>query len=336
MISIIIVSYNSGQHIGKLLNTLLSPSFRYGGKNIEIIVVDNNSTDNSVKTIESFSNPHLRLVKSRENLGFAGGCNLGYQYARGEFIALLNPDTSPAPAWLSNLIKYVDLKKYQKVGIFASKIINVNAEERVIDSAADGCTTFAKGFKRGEGEEISAYNRSEYVFGACGAGMLIRRQLLEDIGFFDDYMFLIHEDTEFCLRAQIKGWKVFYVAEAILYHQVRSSIGNLSDMAVYYSLRNADYTWLKLLPARLMARFIHEKLLFELGNILFFLVRHKKIIPFLKAKIHLLYDLPKILKRRRDFKKQVGKIDDAYMATILTSVFDRKLLMQKVTKLFKG
>ena len=244
-VSVIIVTYNSAAFIRGCLEALEGQAFH----DFEVIVVDNGSTDDTLELVSSYSEVN-RIIEERSNLGFAGGNNLGATYARGEYIALLNPDTIAEPHWLSSLVDAMDA--HPEVGICASKLLVYGSE--VIDSAGDGCLAIGRGFKRGEGKDTGMYSRDEYIFGACGGAMMIRRAVIDEIGFFDLDFFLIYEDTDFCFRAQLAGWKCFYVSDAVVWHKVRSSIGEMSDMAVYYSARNALYVWWKNMPTWLVVK----------------------------------------------------------------------------------
>jgi GT2 family glycosyltransferase len=327
-VSVLVVTYNCKEYINACLDAIKAQTIRCR----EIIVVDNNSSDGTIDILRKRS--EITLIERDYNSGFTGGVNHAFSISSGRYIALINPDACPEIDWLESLLKKANDTRFSDVGIFASKIINIAGENRVVDSAGDGCTTYGKGFKRGEGEAIDSYNSVEYVFGACGGAMLIKREMIEEIGFLDDYMFLIHDDTDFCMRAQMNGSRVLYVPDAIVYHHVRSSIKVMSDMAVYYSLRNADYVWLKLFTARMMLRHIHEKVISEIANALYFIIRKRKASAYFRAKWHIVIDFPLIIKKRREFFKTSCEINTRYMSSILTPLTDKYFIIKKLKKLF--
>src|SRR5208283_4510582 len=113
----------------------------------------------------------------------------------------------------------------------------------------DGYSTFGHAFKRGEGLSASDYAEREYVFGACAGAALYRREMVEQIGFFDEDFFLIFEDTDINFRAQLSGWKCLYVPEAVVYHRVGGSIKNISELAAYHVVRNDKLVKIKNIPA---------------------------------------------------------------------------------------
>lgn len=244
-VSVIVLNYNGKGITTVCLKALAAQSFQ----DFEALIVDNGSSDDSVYEIKSYLHenaiaPVVRLICLDKNLGFTGGNLEGYRYAQGEYIALLNNDARPDRKWLEEIVKAME--GHAEVGICASKMIANGTD--VIDSAGDGYATSLKGFKRGEGENTKKFTRFGYIFGACAGAALYRKSMIEEIGFLDDDFFLVHEDTDINCRAQLAGWKVLYVPSAIVYHQVSSTIGSMSDLAVYYSLRNSEFVRLKNVP----------------------------------------------------------------------------------------
>ena len=122
------------------------------------------------------------------------------------------------------------------------------------------------------------------MFGACGAAVLYRRRMLEEIGFLDEDFFLYDEDTDLSFRAQLAGWKCVYVPNAIVYHKGNATTGRLSDTHVYFHTRNLEFVWIKNMPGGLMLRFIHHKVVQEIGSFFYLCVRHGKWATFFKAK----------------------------------------------------
>ena len=156
--SVIIVAFNNKELLDESLRSLANQTYR----DFEIILVDNNSTDGTYDFIKT-NFPETLCIRSVENLGFAGGNNLGLKHAGGEYIALLNSDAVAQPTWLKNLVAAMD--KHPDVGICASKMIASRTDS--LDSAGDGFSANLKGYKRGEGMPSSSFDKEEYIFGAC-------------------------------------------------------------------------------------------------------------------------------------------------------------------------
>jgi GT2 family glycosyltransferase len=330
--SIIVVNYNGRELILDCLKALERQSI----KDFEIIIVDNGSLDDSLDEIQRFLEgssmaPIVKLVPLKRNSGFAVGNLEGLKCTKGEYIVLLNNDIEPDGKWLEELLKAMD--SGPEVGICASKLIVYGTD--IIDSAGDGFSTFLRGFKRGEGREVSSYNIKEYIFGACAGAALYRRKMIEEIGFLDEDFFLIQEDTDFNFRAQLTGWKVMYVPTAVVYHKVRSSIGKMSDIAVYYTLRNSEFVRIKNVPLWVFVRCLPEFLTGIMAEFIYFAIKHKHFRLYLKAKIDAIRMLPRMLKKRAMIMKS-RKVSNKYLLSIMTPVWQKEFLRTKIKKFLYG
>jgi len=330
--SVIIVNYNGKGLTIEALRALEKQTFQ----DFEVIIVDNNSNDNSLDEIKSFLD--LSLLKKRttiielsQNTGFTGGCNEGLKYAKGRYIVLLNNDAQADKNWLNELIKAAD--EHPKVGICASKIITYGTNK--IDAAGHLFAWFLKGFKRGEDEPAHLYDTEEYVFGACGGAALYKRQMIDEIGFFDKDFFLIYEDIDLDFRAQLAGWKVLYVPSAIVYHRVHSTIGNLNNLFVYYTLRNIELVRIKNVPFSIFIACFFFFLLEEIAEFCFFYLKSKRNKIYFKAKKDAFKMIKSILKKRKVIMKN-KKITDKHLFTIMTPIWQKELLISKLKKILKS
>lgn len=327
-VSIIIVNYNGRDLVRDCLKALERQSF----KDFEVLIIDNASSDISLDEIERFlkASPlsfSVKLIPLNTNVGFSGGNLEGLKHANGEFVALLNNDADPDKEWLGELVKTMD--NDSTVGICASKLIACGTN--IIDSAGDAYSTSLKGFKRGEGEEAHLYNKREYIFGACAGAALYRRKMIEKIGFFDEDFFLIHEDTDLNFRAQLNGWKVFYVPTAIVYHKVRSTIGRMSKTAVYYTLRNSEFVRIKNVSFSLFLRFLPEFKLGILSEFIYFALKHAHPVLYFKAKIDAMRLLPVMLKKR-SINMKAKKVSSKDLREIMTPILEYSFLKNKLRK----
>lgn len=331
-VSIIIVNYNKKELLKKCLNSLIALDFN----DFEIVVVDNGSTDGSVEEIKKILSissdlPLIKPVYLPHNSGFSRGNLEGVQHAQGKYIALLNNDTEVHKQWLQELAKAMD--DHKDVGICASKLIVHN--KNTIDSAGDGFARSLQGYKRGEGHDSNEFNYQEYVFGACAGAALYRRDMLEDIGFLDEDFFLIHEDTDINFRAQLAGWKALYVPTAIVYHKVRSSIVDMSDIAVYYTIRNREFARIKNVPYLVFLRYLPWFIINEIGEFVFFALKHKRFSLYFKAKKDALKLVPLMLKKRRQIMKN-KRVSNKYIMSVLTPVWEKDFLCSKLRRFFRG
>jgi GT2 family glycosyltransferase len=327
----IIVNYNGKELIIDCLKAVKKQSF----KDFEILIIDNGSTDSSLEVIGNFlnspsSSSSVKLISLDKNAGFAGGCMEGLRHAQGKYIALLNNDAEPDEGWLGELVKAMD--NSSNVGICVSKLIVFGTD--IIDSAGDGFSTSLKGFKRGEGEAVLLFDRVEYILGACAGAALYRRRMIEEIGFLDEDFFLIHEDTDLNLRAQLYGWKVLYVPTAVVQHKVRSSIGPMSNTAVYYTLRNSELVRIKNVPLGVFIRCFPEFLIGVLTEFFYFAIKHRRLKLYCKAKLDAIRMLPRMLQKRTVIMKN-RNVSNKYLLSIMTSIWQRDFLLTKIRKFFR-
>jgi hypothetical protein len=255
----------------------------------------------------------------------------GLQVATGGLIALVNNDARADRAWLENLLQ--PMLRDHSVGICASKLIFENIH--TLNSTGDGLTSAGVGFNRGLGAHAAEFNVPQPVFGACGAAVLYRRRMLDEIGFLDEDFFLYDEDTDLNFRAQLAGWKCAYVPSAVAYHVANATARRLSDLHVYYHTRNLEFVWIKNMPGGLMMRFAHHKIAQEMGSFCYLCLRHGKWVPFFRAKRDALRMFSVMLNKRR--KIQAGRrVPNRYVRSVLTSMFTFDFFKQKVKQLIKG
>jgi GT2 family glycosyltransferase len=324
LISVIIVNFNGKDLLRDCIEALYNQSF----EDLEVIVVDNASSDGSVQYLRT-TYPDIKLLPLSENSGFAKANKEGLKAAHGNYIMLFNNDIEANKDCIKNL--YEAMNAHPDVGICASKMIVYGQD--TIDSAGDGFITSLKGYKRGEGLPSGLYNSEEYIFGACAGAALYRRKMLDEIGFLDEDFFLIHEDSDFNFRAQLSGWKTFYVPSAVVYHKVRSSIGSMSDNEVYYTLRNIEFVRIKNIPVGLFIRCLPGFIIGTVSEFLYYALKHGKLGLFLKAKKDALKKLGPMLEKRKEIMK-LKKVDTGYLSSIMTPIWKEEFFSMKIKKLF--
>jgi GT2 family glycosyltransferase len=314
----------------RLLHSCLTALARQSYLDREIIVVDNGSTDSSVANArKAFSS--FRIIELTENKGFTGGNSEALKIARGEFIALINNDCRADDVWCERLL--APMLNDSTIGICASKLLFDRGH--TINSVGDGLTAAAVGFNRGLGEKLPCYTEPEMVFGACGAAVLYRQRMLEEIGFLDEDFFLYDEDTDLSFRAQLAGWKCVYVPDAIVYHKGNATSGRLSDTHAYYHTRNLEFVWIKNMPLGLILRFAHHKVLQEIGSFCYLCLRHGKWWPYFRAKFDALRMLPRMWKKRRTIQGR-RRVSNAYLRSLMTSMLSVEFAKKKIRQLIDG
>jgi GT2 family glycosyltransferase len=331
-VSVIILNYNGKAFVLDCLMSLERQTFG----DFEVIVVDNGSSDGSVEVIrkhlgDSPSASRLTLVATGKNLGFTGGNIEGLKHARGEYVLLLNNDTEADVSFFGELVRAMDA--HPGVGMCASRMLLHGTD--LIDSAGDGFSRYLKGYKRGEGERAERFDKEEYVFAACGGATLLRRKMIEEIGFLDDDFFINFEDVDLGFRAQLAGWKVRFVPAAVVRHKVSSSIGKLSDTQAYYSIRNSEFVRVKNVPLSVFIRCLPAYLAGVASEFYYFVLRHGRFRVYLRAKLDALRLMPGMLRKRRKIMS-TKKVPSRYILQMMTPALDRDFLRRKGRKFFRG
>ncbi|WP_298267865.1 glycosyltransferase family 2 protein [Geobacter sp.] len=221
---------------------------------VRLLVVDNGSTDDSVEKLRRRF-PDLELILTGMNLGFAGGNNVGIRYALehgADYIWLLNNDAIVDPNALTALVCVAE--ENELVGMVGSKIPFFEKPHLLWYAGAvlDTEKPYRSGH-RGLGEEDRGqYDVPEQTGYVTGCSLLVRRQVVEEIGLLDEGLFLYFEDSDWCARARRAGWKLFYAPQSVVLHKVSSSIGGAgSPFMRYYLARNLLYFVAKNYPGTL-------------------------------------------------------------------------------------
>ena len=231
---IVVLNWNSWKDTVSCIDSL--KKITYG--NYKILIVDNGSVDGSEEILkERF--PELTLIQTGRNLGFAGGVNVGIKCALKEgadYILLLNNDTVVAPDFLDELVKVAE--RDERAGILCSKIYFYSEPDRIWYAGASFYSwigfTVLRGCRRKDTGQFDTIEETE----PTGCAMLLKRELCEKIGFFNEDYFCYYEDLEFGMRARRAGFKTLYVPSSKLWHKVgETTKGSLAML--YYMMRNS-------------------------------------------------------------------------------------------------
>ena len=245
-LSVIILNYDGRRWLPACLDSLHA---QRGAPPYETILVDNGSTDDSVAFTRT-NYPQIRVIDTGTNLGFAAGNNAGARESTGEWLAFLNNDTVADERWLASL--WAAHSAHPEYALITSRLVFLD-DPSLIDSAGDGYLRAGGAFKHGHGCPSLSYVQSREVFGACGGAFMIRRDVYEALGGFDARFFMVYEDVDLSYRARLRGYRVWYAADAIVKHAGSGSLGTISPAAVFYGQRNLEWTWLKDTPRGLLA-----------------------------------------------------------------------------------
>src|SRR5258706_6582561 len=221
LVSVTIVTYNSGRFIKRCLESVLEQKY----PNLEVVIIDNASIDGTVDILEPFAET-CRIYYNDENIGFAAAQNQAIALAQGEWVLTLNPDVLLLPNFVQALVDAGRMDP--KIGTVCGKLLTILStfdlpEKQLVDSTGIYFTPMLRHLDRGSQEiDNGHYLNFEYVFGATAAAALYRRQMIEDIAivneFFDPDFFVYREDADVAWRAQLMGWRCIYTPHARGYH----------------------------------------------------------------------------------------------------------------------
>jgi len=240
LVSVIVINWNGLKDTIECLESLRKLEY----DNYEIIVVDNNSSDDSVSTIKKMFT-EVKLIVLNKNVGYSGGCYIGANKSKGQYLLLLNNDTTVHPKILNVLVKIAE--KDQKFGIVAPKIMYYDQDKIWFGGGKilKPISSVIHMNRWGMWDNSKPKNNIQEVSFIPGCVMLIKRELINKIGIFDPYYFFNLEDMDLCYRTSQAGYKCIYVPISMVYHKDSSSSREkekrgLSRLQAYFEGRNSS------------------------------------------------------------------------------------------------
>jgi len=216
-VTVVIPNWNGLSHLEQCFESLDAQTLR----DFEVVFVDNASADRSVEWVRT-NHPAVRVVERPDNGGFAKAVNVGILASASEYVALLNNDTLADPDWLFELVRALDGAPCYDAA--ASRMMLYDRPD-LVNAAGDTYSIVrVSGRNRGLGRPTAGYLERCRVLGACAGAALYRRSIFEVVGLFDEDFFLLHEDTDFNLRALVAGKRCLYVPEAVVVHKHHGSL----------------------------------------------------------------------------------------------------------------
>jgi len=272
LISIIIVNYNGKKWLKKLFDSLFCQTY----KNIEIIFVDNGSTDDSVKFIENnYCDVKVRVIRSIINLGFAGGNNLGYRSCLGKYILLLNNDTWAPKDYLEQFAKAFE--EIPNLGSVQSKIVLMSDQNKLdVCGSYWSDSSFLYHYGYGQGQSLEKYNKTIPFFSNKGASMMFRKDIIDKIGLFDEDFWSYYEDTDLCHRIWLAGYECWYFPEAVLYHAMGGTALTFHNSYIqFHNFKNKFLSFLKNFEVWTLIKILPVYLILNIFLSIFWLLQGK-------------------------------------------------------------
>jgi len=307
-VSVIIPNWNGKDFLGPCLESVYRQEF----KDLETIIIDNGSSDGSVSFVEN-NFPQVRVIRFEQNTGFSSAVNAGILASSTPYVAMLNNDTEVHPLWLKELV--ASLETDPKAGSAASKIL-FSSDRHSVNSAGDEFSWFGVAYHRRLARgDAHLYDEPRYVFSACGAAALFRKELFDAVGLFDESFFAYQEDVDLGFRAQLLGYRCLFVPRAIVYHKSRMTSSRVIGLRFYLNQRNKYFVLIKNFPAKLFILCLPLILLFE-GFCLLRAIVSGHLIIYFKALKGVSDHFPEMFRRRRQIQANRIK-DDTYIRSLL-------------------
>lgn len=323
-VSIIIVNFNGVSVLPACFDSLLKLKT---SAVVDIIVVDNNSKDDSIGLINEYNKRFatkkilLKTIKNKQNDGFAEGNNIGYKASKGDYVLFLNSDTVVEPDFLNPLLQTL---KDKKIGGVQPRMMQMEPHD-YIDSIGSYFLNTGFLYHKGHNKPVQKkYLKKDMIFSMKGACMLIKREVLEQVGVFDIDYFAYFEETDLCHRIWLAGYSIYYCPESVIFHKGGSTANYLpSGFILFHSYKNRIYTFLKnfeiitlikILPIHIILCEIISLLYSATGKINLF-------ISLQKALLWNLQNIGKISTSRNNIQHNIRKVKDKeYLAVIEKTV----------------
>jgi len=284
LVSIVIVTWNRKAEIMETIHSIHTQTYQ----NIEIVVVDNASTDGTVESLQH-NHPEIKVIPLKENLGASAGRNPGITAAQGEIIFLLDSDASLGKDTIQNVVK-----KFQSrpdIGVIACKVVNASTKE--LDRIAGWI--YSERDKLDQDREFLSFSFSE-----CGCAL--RKEVFAKAGLFWDALFFGGEGEELSLRIWDAGYAILYSPESVIYHRVSPNERVAGCQRQYYKLRNMLYIYLVRYPWWMLPIYIPIKLAVAIVRAF----RSRCLKMTLHAILDVMKKISYLLKQRNPIKGQTG------------------------------
>jgi GT2 family glycosyltransferase len=233
-VTVVVPTLAADETLGCCLSSLERQTFA----DFEVVVVDNSGR----RLVQP--NSRVQVIANDRNVGFGAAVNQAFGKSQAPFLAVLNDDASVHPGWLEALLTAIEPRP--DVGMCASQVRH--AGDGLLDSAGMLLCLDGSSKQRGHGQPSASYARNEEALLPSGSAALYRREMLDEIGLFDESFFLYCEDTDLGLRARWAGWECLYVPGAVVEHRYSHSSSKASALKAYYVERNRLFVIFKNFP----------------------------------------------------------------------------------------
>lgn len=305
-VAILILNYNGSDHLKRFLPSIIANS-----GNCQIIVGDNNSTDNSVELIRN-TFPEVKVIKLAKNYGYAGGYNKLIEQVHHDYLVLVNSDIEATPGWSTGLIKELDSDRH--IAAVQPKILSFNQRHKFEYAGAAGgyIDQYGYPFCRGRifktiEEDHGQYDDKTDIFWASGACLMVRRSVFVDLGGFDNDFFAHMEEIDLCWRMHNAGYRVVYSSDSLVYHLGGGTLSYQNPQKTYLNFRNGWVMLLKNISAPNTKTILFIRWLLDVLSMGYFLIQlqPRNFAAIIKAHVYILSKRQKIKQKRHTTLREV-------------------------------
>ncbi len=311
LVSVVIPHWNGVEVLSECLESLSETKY----PNIEIIVVDNASTDGSPDWV-SLNFPQVKLIENDQNYGYAGGCNRGAKTAEGEYLVFLNNDTIQDHHWLDGLVDFMNLNS--NVAAVQPKILDFFERTKFDYAGGAGGWLDILGFPFARGRvfleqerDNGQYDKMRPIFWASGTAIMVRKSDFETAGGFDEIFFAHQEEIDLCWKFHLMGKEIWAIPNSTIYHKNAVTLPMFTRMKQYLNHRNSYLMVLSNYSLPITLYLAPIRFALELVAVLYAIVRLdlNHLLGIIQAQLWILFH-PHVIIHRRKKVKQVRKIKD--------------------------
>ncbi len=322
LLSVVIPSHNGRHLLEDCLASVYTAAARLPAGSVEILVVDDASTDSTFEWLTRHWR-EVKCVRLFENGGFAAAANAGIAQARGEWVALLNNDTTVDALWIISVVRHFG---DPKTACVASRVLEHGTG--ITESAGDGYTIAGLAYQGSSGERFAGGAQAFRTFSACAAAAFYRKSALDEVGSFEERLESYYEDVDLGFRLNLGGFRTLCEPASICHHRRGSSYGGASWKKLKNSARNSETVFFSCMPRSLLFKSLPAHLAATLAQGVW-RAANGGLMPFLAGKIAFLFDLPWVLARRRRIQSRVHEPDG------LAGVVERDWFSIHIAKRFR-
>ena len=303
-VAVVILNFNGKSFLERFLPSVVKYS-----ASADVIIADNNSTDDSISFLKTVY-PSLRVLQNKKNTGFAQGYNDALKQVEADYYVLLNSDVEVTGGWIDNVINLMDTDS--SIAACQPKILDFNSPDKFEYAGAAGgfIDKYGYPFCRGRifnvlEEDKGQYNESMEVFWATGACMFVRSKAFWEVNGFDGDYFAHMEEIDLCWRLKNIGYKIFVEPESVVYHVGGGTLSKVSPRKTYLNFRNNLTTYTKnQSPSFLFFKIVFRMVLDGIAAFKFLLDgQPAHFVAVIKAHFRYYSWIPSILAKRRKAKQ---------------------------------